>query len=127
MAAVALPPGTDLPRISSFLSLPEDTIQAFASLPNDFIASILESLGVKAKEYDELKADKLRLGVELEQTVRKAETKTKSMKSQLDGALQETQELRTKLNQLGMFSGWPTTGFPRIRLTYNNRKREGRN
>lgn len=89
-------------RLSSFLSLPEDmVVQSLASISHDFIAAVLQ----KSREFDELEADKLRVDVELEQAVRSADTRVRSMKAQLDTALSETQELRMKVSS----TGW---GFP---------------
>ena len=61
----------------------------------------------KANEFDNLRADKLRVEVELEQSVRTADSRVKSMKGQLDSALVETQELRAKVSNTGL----PTLPF----------------
>ena len=63
---------------------------------------ILTSITIKAKEYDELRADRMRAEVGLEQSVRTAENKVKGMKGQLDSALKENQQLREKLNSAGI-------------------------
>lgn len=101
MALVAAPPGVDLPRITAFLQLPDDVVSSLASLSESFIPSLLERISEKALEFDGLKADKMRLSVEIEQKVRTAEHKTKAMKVQLDGALTEARELRVKVAEAG--------------------------
>ena len=63
----------DVPRISSFLVVPQKTIEVLAtSGDGDVIATILAALTSKAREYDDLKAEKLRMDVELEQNSRTA-------------------------------------------------------
>jgi nucleoprotein TPR len=105
MASTAVLPASgvdfDVPRIASFLSVPNDDIISLFSTTNDCVASILQAILVKAKEYDELRAGKLRLEVEVEQSVRTADSRVKSMKGQLDSVLVETQELRIKASDAG--------------------------
>jgi nucleoprotein TPR len=110
MADVALPPGVDPYRLSTFLSVPESDILSLASISQPFVSSVLEAIARKANEFDELRADKLRLEVELEQAVRTADSRVRSMKGQLDEALQETQGLRAKVEQTGLFI--PPPPFP---------------
>lgn len=94
----------DLPRLSSFLSVPQTALETVAGLSAEEVQIIFQQILVKAQEYDELKATKLRLEVELEQSVRTAENKTRGMKTQLESALKETGELRAKLSAAGAFS-----------------------
>jgi nucleoprotein TPR len=101
MADVAPPPGVDPYRLSTFLSVPESDITSLASISQPYVTSILEAIARKANEFDELRADKLRLEVELEQAVRTADSRVRSMKGQLDEALKETQELRAKVEKTG--------------------------
>jgi nucleoprotein TPR len=91
-------------RLATFLSVSDEDIRSLASITEAYIASILQAVVAKANEFDELKADKLRVEVELEQSVRTADSRVKSMKGQLDLALAETQELRIKASRIGSSS-----------------------
>lgn len=97
----------DLGRIATFLSVPDEDISALASITEDYVSTILQAIAAKADEFDELRADKLRVEVELEQSVRTADSRVKSMKGQLDSALAETQELRAKASNTGLLTPSP--------------------
>lgn len=92
----------DVSRLANFLSLPEDVVSSFASNTEDYITSVLRSLDEKSRQHDNLRADALRIEVELEQAVRTADSRVKAMKTQLDSSLAETQDLRVKLNASGL-------------------------
>ena len=66
-------------------------------------ANVQTAATTKANEFDELRAEKLRIEVELEQSVRTADSRVKSMKGQLDEALRETQELRKRAGDSGLY------------------------
>ncbi|KAL7276007.1 Protein mlp1 [Rhizina undulata] len=87
----------DVQRLSAFLEVSEDSITALSSIAEEYVITVLRSIADKSKEYDELKADKLRVDIELEQKVRTSETRFKALKSQLDTALKDVDELRTKV------------------------------
>ena len=94
----------DVPRISAFLVVPQKTIETLtASSDGDAVATILAALTGKAREYDDMKAEKLRMDVELEQSSRTANTRISSMKARLENALAETQDLRGKILEAGMY------------------------
>ena len=94
-------PDYDIPRISSFLQLPQKSIEDILALEESFFKQLLAALTTKAREHDELKADKLRKDVELEQSARTANVRNVNMKLRLDGALAEAQELREKVATAG--------------------------
>ena len=93
--------GDELSRISTSYSLPLPHLEEVLNLANPLIPTIYRAMLQKAAEFDELRSQKLRQDVELEQTVRTAETRVRTMKTQLEGALQETQELRAKSTAAG--------------------------
>jgi len=95
--------GIDRHRIATFLSIPDTDIASLEKITEAYVASILQSIAVKANEFEELRADKLRIEVELEQSVRTADSRVKGMKGQLDEALRETQELRKRAGESGAF------------------------
>lgn len=94
----------DITRLSTFLLVGEDVISSLAGITEDYITSVLRAIDDRAREYEDLRADKLRIEVELEQSVRTADNKVKGMKKQLDASLAETQELRSRLENSGLFA-----------------------
>lgn len=92
----------DLPKISAFLELPLVTIESLAGISETFIATVLDALTTKARFHDELKADKIRLEVELEQRTRTANARVNSMKNRMETAQAETQDLRKQVAEAGL-------------------------
>jgi hypothetical protein len=103
----------DMPFISSHYSIPETTLTTLTQAPTvDLVNQLLESITAKAREYDELKSDKLRLEVELENAVRTSESKIKVLKGSVEKGLAEIADLRTKLQESGKVpSGIVDTGM----------------
>lgn len=92
----------DIPFISSHYSIPETTLTTLTQAPTvELVNQLLESITTKAREYDELKSDKLRLEVELENAVRTSESKIKVLKGSVEKGLAEIADLRTKLQEAG--------------------------
>ncbi|KAF3916762.1 hypothetical protein ABW20_dc0107797 [Dactylellina cionopaga] len=87
----------DIPKISAFLEIPQVTIEALSNISDTFVATVLEALTAKARLHDEVKADKLRLEVELEQNARTANARVNSMKNRMETAQTETQGLRKQV------------------------------
>ncbi|RKF59522.1 Protein MLP1-like protein [Erysiphe neolycopersici] len=95
MATMAI----DVGHLSSYLALPQDTLGGFIESPNTELAvSILRIVLTKAREYDELAAEKLRVDIELENVVRNSETRVESLKDNLEKTQKIVEEVRTKLN-----------------------------
>ncbi|KAK6536182.1 hypothetical protein TWF281_000427 [Arthrobotrys megalospora] len=93
-----LTPGNyDVPKISAFLELPQVTVESLAGISESFVTAILEALTTKARFHDELKADKLRLEVELEQNARTANARVNNMKARMETSQAETQQLRKQV------------------------------
>ncbi|KAL1956278.1 hypothetical protein VTO42DRAFT_7451 [Malbranchea cinnamomea] len=94
MATVAV----DLPFIASHYAIPETTLTTLTQEPTvHLVKQLLECIARKARETEELKSDKLRLEVELENAVRSGETKVKALKASAEKARAEISSLRTKL------------------------------
>ena len=92
----------DIPQLASFCSVPETTIHTILDQPTvDLIHALLEGVSSKAREYNELKAEKLRVEVELENAVRGGESKTRALKSSLNKVQKENTELKTKVQVEG--------------------------
>ena len=94
MAAAAWDPG----YLSAYLGLPRPTIDTIIDAPTaELVRALLDAVAVKAREYEELQADKLHLEVELENAVRNAETRSQGLKATVDKALKDVNDLREKL------------------------------
>ncbi|WEW60669.1 Protein mlp1 [Emydomyces testavorans] len=92
----------DIPFLSSHYAIPETTLTALTQNPTvDLVSQLLEGIAAKAREAEELKSDKLRLEVELENTVRGNEAKVKVLKSSVEKGHAETSNLRDKLQKTG--------------------------
>lgn len=92
----------DVGYISAFLRVPEASINTVLNNPTtELVQSVLDAVAAKAHELEELQADKLRLEVELENAVRTSENRAQGLKTSVEKALQETNELRSKLNTEG--------------------------
>lgn len=95
----------DIPYLSNYLSLPQSTLSSLIEQPTiELVKTVLQATIKKAKEYDEVKADKLRLEVSLENAVRTADSRIRSLKSNLDKSLGEVEQLREKVTQDGNLS-----------------------
>ncbi|KAK1058797.1 Protein mlp1 [Friedmanniomyces endolithicus] len=89
----------DLPFLSTTFDVSEVELQALLDAPTtELVKDFLASLTSKGQEFDALKADKLRVDVELENTVRTADTKARTQKAQVTKHVKEAEELRSKLN-----------------------------
>ncbi|KAK0778463.1 Protein mlp1 [Friedmanniomyces endolithicus] len=89
----------DLPFLSTTFDVSEVELQALLDAPTtELVKDFLASLTSKGQEFDALKADKLRVDVELENTVRTADAKARAQKAQVTKHVKEAEELRSKLN-----------------------------
>ena len=92
----------DLPYISSSYSVPQSTLTTLLDAPTtELVNDLLHYLDNKAREFDELKAEKLRVDVELENAVRTGEARAHALSDNVDKGLREVEDLRNKLNQEG--------------------------
>ncbi|KAJ5259533.1 nuclear pore complex protein An-Mlp1 [Penicillium angulare] len=90
----------DFPYLSSHFSLSETALSSLVEAPTaGLINQLLQSITTKAHEYDELKSDKLRLEVELENAVRSNESKIKVLKGTVEKGHTEVEDLRKKLHE----------------------------
>ena len=93
----------DVHVVSAFSSIPESAISTLLDNPTaELVKSLLQSISIKAKEYDQFKSQKIRLEVELEQSVRTRESKIKVFKNSAEKSLADASKLRVELQQ----SGW---------------------
>jgi nucleoprotein TPR len=95
----------DSGHLSAYLEISRSTIDTLIDAPTvDLVRGLLQAVAVKARQYEELQAEKIRLEVELENAVRSSESKSQGLKATVDKALQDVSELREKLSSEGIQS-----------------------
>ncbi len=88
--------------LSAHLGVPRAILDTLIDAPTaELVRGLLQAVAVKAHEYEELQAEKLRLEVELENAVRSSESRCQGLKATVDKALQDVNELREKLSSEG--------------------------
>ncbi|KAL1621757.1 Protein mlp1 [Diplodia seriata] len=96
MATVAL----DTAYIAAAYSVPEPSLQTLLDAPTaELVQDLLAKIEAKAREFDEVKAEKLRSDVELENAVRTGDARARALKASVDKNLKEVEEVRKKLNE----------------------------
>lgn len=97
----------EIPFLSSHYGIPESTLTSLTEEPTvDLVNQLLEQITTKARESEELKSDKLRLEVELENAVRSNESKVKVLKGSVEKGLSEISNLRASLQESGTYCGF---------------------
>jgi nucleoprotein TPR len=100
MAAAIL----DIDYLSAYLSVPQQTLTSVIDSPtSDLVRSVLEAITAKAREHDELTADKIRVDIELENAVRSSETRIGGLRASVEKAQKTVEEVRTKLKEEGTY------------------------
>jgi nucleoprotein TPR len=87
----------DVDYLSAYLSVPQQTLTSVIDSPT----SVLEAITAKAREHDELAADKIRVDIELENAVRSSETRIDGLRASVEKAQKTVEEVRTKLKEEG--------------------------
>jgi nucleoprotein TPR len=113
--------GMDVDYLSAYLSLPQQTFAAVLDSPTtELVRSILEAITAKAREHDELVADKLHADIELENAVRSSETRIEGLRASLEKSQKTVEETRTKLKEEGKhFRSNGTTSANYLSLSEN--------
>lgn len=92
----------DVARLSSFCAVPQASLESLLDKPTtDLVRTLLQSLLPRVHEYDGLKADKLKLHVELENAVRGGESKSRALKNSIDKGQKENASLKQKIQEEG--------------------------
>lgn len=95
----------DIDYLSQYLSVPQQTLSSVIDAPTaELVRSVLEAVTAKAREHDELSADKYRVDVELENAVRSSETRIEGLRSSVEKAQKTVEEVRIKLQEEGRLS-----------------------
>lgn len=90
----------DVAYLAGVFELPEPDVQTLLDQPTtELVHDFLQSIAGKAQEFDGLRAEKLRLEVELENTIRSSDAKVKAQKAAVTRQANEVEDLRKKLNE----------------------------
>ena len=94
----------DIAYLAQHLSVSDSTLTSVLEVPTaEVVAAVLEAVTKKAREYDDLAAEKIQVEVAFETQVRGAESHSQVLKETADEALLEVQSLRTKLQEEGSY------------------------
>ena len=94
MAAAAV----DIGFLSGYLNVPQPTLTEVLDSPTaELVNAVLLAVSTKAREHQELEADKHQVDTELEAAILGSETRTKVLQQTADKALKEANELRERL------------------------------
>ena len=92
----------DVRQLSAFCSVPETSITTLLDEPTaELVRELLENVAARAQETNGLKAEKLKVDVELESAVRGGDTKTRALKASVDKAQKQSADLKQKLQLEG--------------------------
>ena len=92
----------EIPYLSAHYSIAESVLTTLTQAPTvGLVNQLLESITSKARETDELKSDKLRLEVELENVVRSSEAKIKVLKGSVEKGRAELEKVGQRLKDSG--------------------------
>jgi len=87
----------DVDYLSAYLSVPQQTLETVVDNPTaELVRSVLEAVTAKAREHDELAADKLRVDIELENAVRSSETRIEGLRSSVEKAQKKCGRVENK-------------------------------
>lgn len=94
------PATLDVSYVATTFGVAEHDVQQLLDAPTaELVEDFLLSLTDKGQEFDKLRAEKLKVDVELDNTVRTSDAKVKAQKSAVAKAHKEVEDLRTKLDQ----------------------------
>ncbi|KAK4624586.1 hypothetical protein CLAFUW4_05350 [Fulvia fulva] len=94
------PSALDVAYLATTYGVEEAELHALIDAPTtELVRDFLATITGKGEEFDKLNADKLKVEVELENTVRTSDTKVKAQKAAVTRQTKEIDDLRTKLNE----------------------------
>lgn len=92
----------DTAYLSTYTGVPEPSLQILIHTPSpELVTLFLQQLIVNTQDHDRLKAERLRLDVELENSVRNGEAKVRAVKATAEKALKDVASLQAKLKEEG--------------------------
>ena len=98
MAAMEL----DVPQLASFCSIPETSLTTVLDAPTaELVKTLLKKISGKAREFDEVKSQQLKLTVELENAIRGGDAKSRVLKGSLEKVQKEAADARQSVQKEG--------------------------
>ena len=92
----------DLPLLAPFLSVPESSLSELVNSPTtELLSTVLGTVSARARELEEIRSDKLKLEIELENAVRGGESKASHYKTTLERSQSDVAKLRQQLQVEG--------------------------
>ena len=92
----------DVGYVAGHLGLDQPVVATLTTAPTvDLVATLLQAVAVKARDFDTLFAQKLQTDIELENAVRSSESRSQSSKATAEKALQDVAEARRSLKDEG--------------------------
>lgn len=92
----------DVGYLAASFEVPEPTLQSLLSEPTvELVQSLLVQIEAKARAYDDLKSEKIKVDVEFEAAVQGGDARARSLKAAADKAQRETEQLQQKLAREG--------------------------
>lgn len=94
----------DIGFLSGYLGIAQPTLQQTIDAPTtELVNGVLAAVQAKAREHQELEADKHQVDTELETAVLNSEARSKDLKDLAENASKEATELREKLAREGAY------------------------
>ena len=94
----------DIGFLSGYLGIAQPTLQQTIDAPTtELVNGVLAAVQAKAREHQELEADKHQVDTELETAVLNSEARSKDLKDLAEKASKEATELREKLAREGAY------------------------
>jgi len=92
----------DVGFLAASYSVPESTIQSLLQQPTvELVQALLTQIDAKAREYEDLQSEKLKVDVELDNAVQGGEQRARTLKATADKAQKEAAELRQRIAEEG--------------------------
>ena len=90
--------------LSGYLGITQPTLQQTIDAPTtELVSAVLAAVQAKAREHQELEADKHQVDTELETAMLNSEARSKELKDFAEKASKEATELRDKLAREGAY------------------------
>ena len=90
--------------LSGYLGIAQPALQQTINAPTtELVKAVLAAVQAKAREHQELEADKHQVDTELETAVLNSEARSKELKNLAEKASKEATELREKLTREGAY------------------------
>lgn len=98
MAAIAI----DVAYLAASYSVPDTTFHSLLSEPTvELVQSLLVQIEAKARQYDDLQSEKVKIDVQLEDEVQSGAQRARSLKAATEKAQKDAETFKQKLEREG--------------------------